>query len=330
MEDGKEVEKDRQRAEVFDALGHPTRILILKALSEGAAGFADLKKKTAIESSGHLQHHLNKLNGLIKTDEFGKYCLSDQGKDALLTVQTVESASESETKDTEKNHPHRFNSKTVLKSVTLLLAALLITSSAIALFEYNQTAVLQQEVTQANHTINQLQAQLGALGTILVPSLTPHYLTNLQYNSNATKIFLVSANAQYGFWQQDDASINFPLMGSYSLVIHKGDPCLIINVTVRNDYTPKDAGNSFNPEAPIGNLTGNYSSYIVLRANLFAANGSVISALDFTLPKTPSGDYQFSLDSGETTSFNMILATANRDIDHYEIDVGYLYSVPEP
>lgn len=85
MEEGKEIENDRQRAEVFDALGHPTRIALLKALNEGAVGFAELKKKTAIESSGHLQHHLNKLDGLIKTDEYGKYCLSDQGKDALVT-----------------------------------------------------------------------------------------------------------------------------------------------------------------------------------------------------------------------------------------------------
>ena len=53
-------------------------------------GFADLKKRVNIDSSGHLQHHLNKLNGLIETDEHGKYCLSDQGKDALITVQTVE------------------------------------------------------------------------------------------------------------------------------------------------------------------------------------------------------------------------------------------------
>jgi DNA-binding HxlR family transcriptional regulator len=85
-----DVERDRQRAEVFDALGHPTRITILKTLSEGSMGFADLKKRIGIDSSGHLQHHLNKLDGLIKTDEHGKYCLSDQGKDALLTVQTVE------------------------------------------------------------------------------------------------------------------------------------------------------------------------------------------------------------------------------------------------
>ena len=62
MEDERRVEQDRQRAEVFDALGHPTRILILKVLKEGSIGFADLKKKIGIESSGHLQHHLTKLN----------------------------------------------------------------------------------------------------------------------------------------------------------------------------------------------------------------------------------------------------------------------------
>ena len=86
----KNVEEERQRAEVCDALGHPTRIIILKALNEGAMGFAELKKRVSIESSGHLQHHLSKLDGLIKTDVNGKYCLSDQGKDSLLAVQTVE------------------------------------------------------------------------------------------------------------------------------------------------------------------------------------------------------------------------------------------------
>ncbi len=150
MEDEGQVENDRQRAEVFDALGHPTRIVILKALSEGPLGFADLKKKTAIDSSGHLQHHLTKLNGLIKTDEYGKYCLSDQGKDALLTVQTVENASEFRTKHPEKIHTRRFNSKMVLKSVSLLLVALLIASSAIALYQYNQTTALQKEFNQLN------------------------------------------------------------------------------------------------------------------------------------------------------------------------------------
>jgi len=84
------MDENRQRAEVFDALAHPTRIRILKALQEEALSFADLKKRMGIESSGHLQHHLSKLGDLIKTDRHGRYCLSEQGKDALFTVQTVE------------------------------------------------------------------------------------------------------------------------------------------------------------------------------------------------------------------------------------------------
>jgi len=146
MEDERQVEQDRQRAEVFDALGHPTRILILKVLSEGSLGFADLKKKTAIDSSGHLQHHLTKLNGLIKTDEYGKYCLSDEGKDALLTVQTVENASPK--KEIKEKAQRRL--KVGLKPVVFLLLALLIASSAIAAYEYNQATILQKEETNFN------------------------------------------------------------------------------------------------------------------------------------------------------------------------------------
>ena len=149
------VEEERQRAEVFDSLGHPTRIVILKALSEGPMGFADLKKRISVDSSGHLQHHLNKLNGLIKTDEQGKYCLSDQGRDALLTVQTVESASAPGERETEKNQSRVFKTKLFLKPVALLLAVLLIASSTIALLEYNQTTALQKGKNAIEETENQ-------------------------------------------------------------------------------------------------------------------------------------------------------------------------------
>jgi DNA-binding transcriptional ArsR family regulator len=141
LEDEKQVEKDRQRAEIFDALGHPTRIKILKVLRDGSLGFADLKKKTTIESSGHLQHHLNKLNGLIKTDEYGEYCLSDEGKDALLTVQTVEN--ESPTKEV-KEKAHRWF-KVGVKPVAFLLITLLIVSSAIAVYENNRISELESK-----------------------------------------------------------------------------------------------------------------------------------------------------------------------------------------
>jgi DNA-binding transcriptional ArsR family regulator len=144
MEDGKEFESDRQRAEVFDALGHPTRIAILKALSEGPLGFAELKRKTEIESSGHLSHHLTKLGILIKTDDYGKYCLSDYGKDALLTVQTVEKVA-SGTCNFVTNRLHlKFGIG--LKAVSLVLVVLLVAVSVVAVVEYNQAATLQNHI----------------------------------------------------------------------------------------------------------------------------------------------------------------------------------------
>ena len=39
------TEKDMQQAEVFDALGHPTRVVILKALIERTSQFCRVKKE---------------------------------------------------------------------------------------------------------------------------------------------------------------------------------------------------------------------------------------------------------------------------------------------
>jgi DNA-binding HxlR family transcriptional regulator len=87
-------EEDKQRAEMFDALGHSARIKILRALNKGPLGFAELKKYIDTESSGHLTHHLEKLGDLIKKDEYGKYCISDKGKAALLTLRPIEKYNE--------------------------------------------------------------------------------------------------------------------------------------------------------------------------------------------------------------------------------------------
>ena len=133
-----EPQKDQQIAEVFDALGHPTRIIILKALNEEHLSFGDLKKKVGIDSNGHLQHHLNKLDGLIKTDEHGKYCLSDQGKDAYLSVQTVEKTAHLAAEDTRSARSRGLKSKRTLKMVALILTAALIVVSSVAVFEYTQ------------------------------------------------------------------------------------------------------------------------------------------------------------------------------------------------
>ena len=76
-------EFDLREAELFEALGHPTRIGILQTLNVNPLGFSELKKKTGIDSSGHLTFHLSKLAGLVKTNLEGKYYLTDGGREAL-------------------------------------------------------------------------------------------------------------------------------------------------------------------------------------------------------------------------------------------------------
>lgn len=89
------IDADREGtfAEVFDALGHPTRLRLMKILRDQALKFADLKRALNIESSGHLQYHLSKLGNLVKTDQEGRYVLSDDGRDALVMVENVEKTS---------------------------------------------------------------------------------------------------------------------------------------------------------------------------------------------------------------------------------------------
>lgn len=88
-----DADQERTFAEIFDALGHPTRLKIMKILRDQAFNFADLKRALNIESSGHLQYHLSKLGNLIKTNQQGRYTLSDDGKDALLMIENVEKTS---------------------------------------------------------------------------------------------------------------------------------------------------------------------------------------------------------------------------------------------
>jgi len=77
------------KAEIFEALSHPTRIRILQELSEKPLGFSELKRATGLESNGLLTFHLGKLNDLVKPNSDGAYDLTDNGREALRLIQTV-------------------------------------------------------------------------------------------------------------------------------------------------------------------------------------------------------------------------------------------------
>ena len=79
----------------------------------------------------------------MKTDEYGKYTLSDQGKDALISVQTVEKTAKSETKQNHKVHIPR---KNIVLLAAIALAILLIVSSTFAVVE---NAALGNQIARA-------------------------------------------------------------------------------------------------------------------------------------------------------------------------------------
>ncbi len=356
-----DIDQDRQRAEVFDALSHPTRIMILKALSDEAVGFADLKKKLGIESSGHLQHHLNKLNYLVKTDEYGKYTLSDQGKDALLSVQAIERTTKLEKKQNGKVHRPKKNN--ILLTTVIALAFLLAVSSTLAVFEYatlgNQTSSYQNELSKRNKAITQLDTALNfsqAMLSIKKPP-EPQYLTNLPDSNNEgkpTKILLLSTNIGYFYGPNpwpfnqtlrnaltiplDNGSIRLPdfgwqyTPGNYRWLFMGGEPYLMMGATIKNDYTAADAGNG-NPTAPIGNIRGSYLSYLSLTARLYSQNGSIVQTTPLNVTYAPNnmalGDQKFISESGATTQVIFYLSPSNLSIDHYEIYVSSLSTLPQ-
>jgi len=115
---------NKDRAELFEALGHPTRIRILQCLAESPLGFAELKKRLDIESGGLLQFHLGKLQGLVKVSVEGNYALTDEGKEALRSI--VANA------DVGNNHVARRvrRKKTRIMAVSLILCVIALVGMA--------------------------------------------------------------------------------------------------------------------------------------------------------------------------------------------------------
>jgi hypothetical protein len=186
------------------------------------------------------------------------------------------------------------------------------------------------------------------------PPNASQYLTTLPDTGNqgkTTKIYLVSTTPGYSYdpytWPfnaelrnkltvpTDNGSIKLPdfgwehLPGNYEFTIRGGDyPVLMIGVTIRNDYTPADTGNSANPNAPIGTnpFTNRSTSWINLTVNFYSQNGDIIQATAANITQAPAaiGGHKFTLDSGETTQIVFYFSPPSQDVEHYEVYVSYL------
>jgi DNA-binding HxlR family transcriptional regulator len=128
------------RAEVFEALGHPTRIRILQALSDNALGFSELKKETGIVSSGLLAFHLGKLTSLAQQNPEGSYALTDEGREALRIIE----ASRKQPEGRSGQRP-AFNLPRQRAIMVALVAALIVLGS-VAVYQQSRIDNLSKEV----------------------------------------------------------------------------------------------------------------------------------------------------------------------------------------
>jgi hypothetical protein len=152
----------------------------------------------------------------------------------------------------------------------------------------------------------------------------PAELGYLQTSSgNLTKIFLVSANASY-----EDYPADVVQQWNNETVVQKGEPCFVLNLTLRNDYALTD---SIEPaqKIPILNYTG--FMWMKVSVSLFDKDGNQVNATDITHADVPFPSAgEFSIHSGDIKAVDVVLATSNRNIDHYKVTLWYLGILPYP
>lgn len=142
------------------------------------------------------------------------------------------------------------------------------------------------------------------------------YLSDI--SGNKTKIFLVSTdNPQYGFCNWSYNSLG-------GIEVQNGDPCFIVNVTVRNDYTTAPVWTYEDSPSDL------YNNHVKLTAILYNQQGRV-DAVDVTYPiNSLHGGHVFVVEPRETHSVELYLATDCNNIERYEINVAYFAPLMEP
>ncbi|MGD0396017.1 MAG: winged helix-turn-helix domain-containing protein [Nitrososphaerales archaeon] len=141
----KDAEFNRTRAELFESIGHQTRIRILEAISQEPLTFSGLKKRVGIDSSGHLSFHLEKLSNLIKSTADGTYALTDDGSEALRLIQTVHGTETALMVPSTRKRPRSTRKLLGLAAiaVAIILVGSIVASAALGITFYNTQEPLQ-------------------------------------------------------------------------------------------------------------------------------------------------------------------------------------------
>lgn len=110
-------------------------------------------------------------------------------------------------------------------------------------------------------------------------------------------------------------------------IIHKGEPCFVLNLTLRNDYSINDTL----PSTSNLDVNNTGDAWMTLFVALYDKSGNQVNATDITNAVGPFFNRdQFSISNGETETVNMVYATSNRNIDHHNVTIDYLGVLPIP
>ena len=151
-----------------------------------------------------------------------------------------------------------------------------------------------------------------------IPSESNFYLGN-------SRIFVVSANASYGTYPYPTVtSMPHP---SPSVIAKNGESCVIINVTLRNDYSTQDPP----PNKPAFHNAS--TVYVALTAKIFEGENQIDSrditnAADIGSVFVNRAFTSFSY--GETDTVTIYLATDNAAVTSFQLVPYYVGSFPPP
>ncbi len=145
-----------------------------------------------------------------------------------------------------------------------------------------------------------------------VTTLNPQYLS---FRGTVTKIYLVAADASYGV-------VNETINTNDGQTIQKGTMVYAISVVLRNDYT------IYEPPPPNGVPISpvDATAYIYFNVQVYSednvSNASVASVRDFSIPLAVGTG--LVLVSGQISSETFYLATQQKDINRFEINLLYV------
>jgi hypothetical protein len=153
--------------------------------------------------------------------------------------------------------------KTILAA--LVIVSILVVSIVVGYYEANQTNPSPEVSFTPQVSPTPVPTSTSAALPTPTAAAEPTQPTYGYYlplsNGSISRIFVISANASYGSYPGSSRFFND------KVVVEKGEPCYIINATVRTDYSAQNPPPNYHP-SPNSYLDSNYT-FVSFMANIY-------------------------------------------------------------